>query len=489
MDKHRISELNSKLKTRLDEILSDRVTEQHCPSVFASLFQGQESLLQAGFGESRIGAGPPGPETVFRIASCSKSFTATMLMILRDRGLLDLDSPISKFVPEFTQASAERVFDPPTIRMLMSMSSGLPSDDPWADRQESISNEALRSIASKGVYLTAAPGVKFQYSNLGYALLGQVVEVVTGRSFREVVNEEILLPLELHETGYEKEIVKDDQLARGYRKGADGWVELEYSGPGAFSCIGGLFSCGRDLAQWVRWFAGANDDEFIVTGPLSVTSRREMQQIVTVIDHGDDLAATRSNSDRYYGYGLGLFSEFDKRYGHFVSHSGGYPGFSSHMRWHAPTGLGVVVLENATYSGAWGTATRLLEQVLEDLDFRLPNVDVWTMTAQKAEQANSLIRKWDNELAAQVFEENVALDIPYSERRQQIEGLVGELGGLSDSMEMQIKDGSSDSPLHMIWTIPAARGSILCEIRLSPKTPSLILSLLISKDLTSPVAV
>jgi hypothetical protein len=214
-----------------------------------------------------------------------------------------------------------------------------------------------------------------------------------------------------------------------------------------------------------------------------------MQQIVTVIDHGDDLAATRSNSDRYYGYGLGLFSEYDKRYGHFVSHSGGYPGFSSHMRWHAPTGLGVVVLENATYSGAWGTATRLLEQVLDDMDFRLPNVDVWTITAQKAEQANSLIRNWDDELAAQVFEENVALDIPYSERKQQIEGLVSELGGLSDPMEMQIKGDRSESPLHMIWTIPAARGSISCEIRLSPKTPSLIQTFLISKDVTSPVAV
>jgi hypothetical protein len=148
-----------------------------------------------------------------------------------------------------------------------------------------------------------------------------------------------------------------------------------------------------------------------------------------------------------------------------------------------------VVLENATYSGAWGTATRLLEQVLEDMDFRVPNVDVWTMTAQKAEQANSLIRKWDDELAAQVFEENVALDIPYSERRQQIERLVSELGGLSDSTEMQIKGDRSDSPLHMIWTIAAARGSISCEIRLSPKTPSLIQTFLISKDLTSPVAV
>jgi CubicO group peptidase (beta-lactamase class C family) len=489
MDKHQISELSSALMARLNEVLIGRVTERNCPSVFATLFQGRKDLLKVGFGETRIGAGPPGPETVYRIASCSKSFTAAMLMILRDRGLVDLDSPVTKFVPEFIQAVGERVYEPPTIRMLMSMSGGLPTDDSWADRQESISNEALRNIVSSGVHLTTVPGTRFQYSNLGYALLGQVIEAVTGGPFREVVKREILLPLELSETGYEKEIVQDEQLARGYRKVSNNWVELGYSGPGAFSCIGGLFSSGRDLAAWVRWFASEGDDDPGQTEPLSAASRREMQQIVTAIAHRDDLAALRGASDRYHGYGFGLFSEYDKRYGHFVSHSGGYPGFSSHMRWHAPTGLGVVVLENATYSGAGQTATRLMDLVLEDVDFQLSIVDVWKTTKEKADQANSLIRQWDDGLAAQIFEENVALDISFSERRTQIERLVSELGGLSDSRGMQVQGDRSDSPLHMIWTIPAARGALLCEIRLSPRTPSLIQTLNISKDSTLPVEV
>lgn len=484
MEQHLISELNEDLKGKLDGILNERVTGQHCPSVFATMFQGERNLFEVGLGETRIGAGAPGPESVYRIASCSKSFTSTMLMILRDRGVLDLDAPITNFVPEFTQAAGERVFSPPTVRMLMSMSGGLPSDDPWADRQESISNEELRSIVARGVQLTSAPGTKFQYSNLGYALLGQVVEAVAARPFREAVRDEILVPLELGNTGYQKDVVNDDQLARGYRKGLNGWVELEYSGPGAFSCIGGLFSCGRDLTRWVRWFAGANEENPSGAGPLSLDSRREMQQIVTVIDHGDDLAATSSSPERYYGYGFGLFSEYDKRYGHFASHSGGYPGFSSHMRWHVPTGLGVVVLENGTYSGAWTTATRLIEQVLDDLDFHTANVEVWPITEQKAALANSLVRQWNDELAAQVFEPNVALDIPYSERKLHIEGLVNELGGLTDSSEMDIRPDKSDSPLHMVWTIPAARGSLLCEIRLSPATPSLIQTFLVSKDET-----
>jgi CubicO group peptidase (beta-lactamase class C family) len=481
LNTRQIIELNSALETNLNAVLQDRVAGGNCPSVSATLFQGPKFLLEVGLGESRIGAGAPGTETVYRIASCSKSFTATMLLILRDRGVVDLDSPITNFVPEFTQAAGERAYDPPTIRMLMAMSGGLPTDDPWADRQESISSEALRHLVSKGVHVVTAPGTKFQYSNLGYALLGQVIEVVTGRSFREAVKEEILLPLELHHTGYEKEVVDDEQLARGYRKGLDGWVELEFSGPGAFSCIGGLFSSSHDLARWVQWLAAATNDESSETGPLSLSSRREMQQIVTAITDREGISAAVGGAERALGYGLGLIAEYDTRYGQFVSHSGGYPGFSSHMRWHVPTGLGVVVLENATYSGAAQTAIRLIEQVLEDANFHLSNVDVWATTKEKAQQADSLIRRWDDGLAIQIFEENVALDIPFDERALVIGRLASELGGLEDSPELAIQVARSDSPLHLIWTIPAARGALSCEIRLSPKTPSLIQTFKVTK--------
>jgi hypothetical protein len=209
-----------------------------------------------------------------------------------------------------------------------------------------------------------------------------------------------------------------------------------------------------------------------------------MQQIVTAITHREDLTGLQGGPDRYFGYGLGLFSEYDRRLGQFVSHSGGYPGFSSHMRWHVPTGLGVVVLENATYSGAWTTATRLMDLVLEDADFYLENVEVLPTTVHKAEQANSLIHKWNEALATEIFEENVALDVPFSERRRRLETLVNELGGLSPLPEMLILDEKAESPLHIVWRVPAAKGALYCEIRLSPKTPSLIQTFEISRDVS-----
>ncbi len=475
-------ELSSDVKVRLNAIVESRLTSNKCPSLFATIFQSGTTLFEAGVGESSVGVGPPDSSTVYRIASCSKSFTVAMLLILRDRGLLTLDASITDFVPEFRQVRMGRAFEAPTLRMLMSMSGGLPTDDPWADRQESISNAELRERVANGVMLTHAPGTRFQYSNLGYALLGQVVERATQRPFQELVRDEILLPLGLDDTGYDKSFVDAGHLARGYRRRRGEWVELGFSSPGAFSCIGGLFSSGRDIAHWVQWLSSALGDQPDENGPLSTASRREMQQIATAIPFEPSAATLARHASRYFGYGLGLFCEFDQRLGQFVSHPGGYPGFSSHMRWHAPTGLGVVVLENGTYSGAWETATELIDLVLEASGFELANAEAWPSTMDFAELADSLVRQWNDPLASQIFAENVALDIPFDERRSQIAQLVDEVGGLMASNALGVEPDKSDSPLHLVWTIPGHRGVVRCEIRLSPIAPPLIQTLQVSKD-------
>jgi len=481
MTSYQVSEFDTELTSRLRHILDVRVAERHCPSVVATVFQGGRVLFEAGVGERRLGAERPDAQTAFRIASCSKSFTIVALLILRDRGLVDLGAPITDHVAEFTQGSLGRAYEPPTIRMLMSMSAGLPTDDPWADRQESISNETFGAIVKGGSLLTTPPGTRYQYSNLGYALLGQVVERVSGRPFCDFVNEEVLLPLNLHETGYETNVVAPEQLAYGYRPGLDGWVELPFATPGAFSSIGGLFSSARDLRTWATWLASALGDEPDESGPLSVASRREMQQIATAIPNGASVATLPRTADRIFGYGFGLFVEHDRRYGQFVSHSGGYPGFSSHMRWHAPTGLGVVALENARYSGAAQTATELIGEVLSSLAYELPGVEVWPVTRELALAANSLLTDWDEGVAARIFEENVALDVPYAERRVLIERIVDGIGGLTGASSPRFHEDRSDSPLHLIWSVPGARGELTCEVRLSPTTPPLIQTFKVSK--------
>ena len=465
----------------VEELMIKPVLDGKCPGIYATLFNGEEVLLEKGVGQYKVGHGAPTLDTSFRIASCTKSFTIAALLILRDRGTLDLNQPITDFVDEYriSQISTNKTI--PTVGQLAAMSSGLPSDDPWADRQESISSLALREIVSRGVHVTSIPGAIYQYSNLGFALLGLVIERASGRGFREFVTNEILKPLGLSGSGFDEELFDQDRLAVGYRKRGDSWIELPFSKSGAFSCIGGLFSSARDLRTWARWLHSALVPNASNIGPLSISSRQSMQQIVTSSPFNTHLATLALNEHRIFGYGLGLFVEFDPLYGQFVSHSGGYPGFSSHIRWHVPTGLSVVVLENATYSGAWATATEILDYALMKMGYELPLEKKWPQTLEFAKQADALVRNWSSTLANEVFEKNVDMDIPFSERQAAIETLIAEVGGLTAASALNELKSASDSPLHYIWDIPGKSGSLRCEIRINPITPIRIQTLNVKK--------
>jgi len=450
---------------KLEEMVKARVESSGTPGIFATLFQGDQIFLEKGVGVRAIGGRIPDLDTTFRIASCTKSFTIVALLMLRDEGKLNLDQLITDFVPEFTFSNLSGKKTIPTLRHLASMASGLPTDDPWADRQESISPQDLREIVGRGVNAVSTTGELFQYSNLGFALLGLTIESVSGRDFREFVSTQILKPLGMDQTGFNADDFPEGDLAMGYRKVEENWVELPFSPSGSFSSIGGLFSSGRDLRIWSNWFFSAFDEKVTGEALLSKASRREMQYIQTPVP----LSAQPSDQERVSGYGLGLFVEYDRHFGQFVSHSGGYPGFSSHMRWHIPTGLSVVVLENATYSGAMATAIALMDTALQALDFQLPKPEVWAITYEFAAKADALVRNWSDTLAAEIFSENVGLDIPFRERTASIETLVGEVGGLGEFAGIILE--KSDSPLHLVWKILGIEGELTCEIRLTPITP------------------
>ena len=458
-------ELSQETILQLEAIVTARADSQGTPGIFATLFHGAEVLFEKGLGVRVAGGVAPDSDTTFRIASCTKSFTAAALLKLRDEGKLSLDQRITDFVPEFTFSKLGPEKTIPTLRQLASMSAGLPTDDPWADRQESISPEELREIVSGGINATSTTGELFQYSNLGFALLGLTIEIVSGRDFREFVSTEFLKPLGMSESGFDAHEFQEGNLAKGYRKIDEEWTELPFSPSGSFSSIGGLFSSGRDLRIWSNWFYSAFTDSALHEELLSATSRREMQYISTPIP----ASTLPSGKERVSGYGFGLFIEYDLRFGQFVSHSGGYPGFSSHMRWHVPSGLSVVVLENATYSGAMLTAITLLDAALEALNFELPKSEIWPITHEFATKADALVRHWSDDLAGQIFAENVRLDIPFAERVASIERLIGEVEGLKEQSGIVVE--KSDSPLHLVWKILGYAGGLTCEIRLTPNFP------------------
>nr|WP_316249117.1 serine hydrolase domain-containing protein [Brachybacterium sp. Z12] len=169
-------------------------------------------------GVPAAGSSPMDRASVSRIASMTKSFTAATLLALRDEGRLRLEDPVSTYLPEaagaFELAEDERE---PTLRELLTMSAGLVTDNPWGDRQEAMTREEFAAVLRDGLGHVHRPGTGFEYSNTGYALLGRVIDEVTGGDYTGEIRRRFLEPLALGATGWSAEEIDTAQLATGHR--------------------------------------------------------------------------------------------------------------------------------------------------------------------------------------------------------------------------------------------------------------------------------
>ena len=490
------------------------------PGVAYGIVAGGALAHDGGVGERWLGGPPPDADTVFRIASMTKSFTASALLALRDAGLLRLDDPVTEFVPELRGWPGVTADSPPiSLRHVLTMTAGWPTDDPWGDRQQGTPMAEFAEILARGLRAAWAPGTRFEYSNLGYALLGRVISAAAGAGYPEFVRARLLDPLGMSHTGYEAAEFDSDRLARGYARGAGGWTELTPDPLGAFAPMGGVFSSVRDLARWVDGFAAAFPPGGPRAGdghPLPAASRREMQQPAVILPEAQPRFPGDRSAGSQYGYGFGLFTEETSAWGRLVYHSGGYPGFGSHMRWHPETGLGVIVLANSTYAGASVLAARLMEEVLraaaddaggpggagrdaEDAGAprERPRMAVagpapapggpWPETLRAQQVVNELLGQWDDEVAEELFAGNIALDDPLPRRREKIARMWERLGGPAPGPHDPGPGGrvaprppEFDSPAHCRWWLRGERGDTQVEILLTPENPPRVQSLTIT---------
>ncbi|HKD89247.1 MAG TPA: serine hydrolase domain-containing protein, partial [Streptosporangiaceae bacterium] len=173
----------------LDAIVARFADRGGQPGLAYGVVAGGELVHSGGCGERWTGGPVPDAGTVFRIASMTKSFTATMVLLLRDQGALQLADPAEGYVPELSGVRLVSPDCPPiTIRHLLTMTAGFTTDDPWGDRQQGLDPAVFaRLLSSGGVRSAWAPGTVFEYSNLGYAILGRVIEAVTGEDYASAV--------------------------------------------------------------------------------------------------------------------------------------------------------------------------------------------------------------------------------------------------------------------------------------------------------------
>jgi CubicO group peptidase (beta-lactamase class C family) len=473
------------------------------PGLAYGVVAGGELVHVGGLGERRAGGNAPDADTVFRIASMTKSFTATLVIALRDTGDLALDEPATRYVPELAGVRLAAPDCPPlTIRHLLTMTAGFPSDDPWGDRQQGLDPaEFARLLAAGGVRCAWAPGTRFEYSNLGYAILGRVIESVTGEDYARAVRTRVLAPLRLDRTCYEASEADPAQLAAGYHQDGGAWLELQPDPYGAFAPMGGVFSCVRDLASWVAGYATAFParDSPEDGHPLCRASRREMQLAQVAIPAGGDGTAVRFGGLARIAYGFGLFCEDDPSFGDIVQHSGGYPGFGSNMRWHPATGLGVIVLANGTYAPAGALASDLLAMLLTTAaanDHRRPGCVLagpvpgpagpWPETLAARDTVDGLLQDWDGEVARHLLAPNVDLDRPLAARQADIAILRQRIGPF---LRNDDRAAECESPARCRWWLTGPGGTVAAEIQLAPLRQPLIqlLSVAIPPDPDSPL--
>jgi CubicO group peptidase (beta-lactamase class C family) len=457
---------------RIDALAARRFGDWNVPGLAYGIVVDGRLVHANAMGTLRVGeSATPDARSVFRIASMTKSFTAATVLALRDEGRLRLDDEAAAYVPELASLSYPTADSPRiTVRHLLTMTAGLPTDDPWGDRQQGLDLDAFRRLVAGGLGFAWVPGTRFEYSNTGYGVLGRLITNVAGREYREVVRERFLEPLGMASTGYLEEEADPDRLARGYLWRDGEFVEEPMDGYGALASMGGLFTTVEDLARWVAFFLDSTPRDDPERGPLSRASRREMQQPMVPSDLRVMHAAADAPPEvEGIHYGFGLFTIDDVRFGRTIGHGGGYPGFGSHMRWHPASGLGIVALTNHRYGPAGPLAREMMLDLLAAGSVPSRRTAPSPATEGMRESVEALLAAWDDARAADLFAMNIELDEPVALRRAAIDAIRERHGTLRPDPAAPTE---SLTPLHHAWWLTGERGGrVKVEILLSPELP------------------
>ena len=413
---------------------------------------------------------PVSADTVFRIASMTKSFTAMAILGLRDEGKLSLDDPVERYVPELKELAYPTADSPRiTIRHLLTHSEGFPEDNPWGDQQLGISSERMAELLREGIPFSNAPGVAYEYSNYGFAILGRIVARASGMSYNDYLDATILRPLGMTATTMERASVPADRLAHGYRWEDERWKVEPLLPDGAFGPMGGMLTSVRDLSRYVGALLDAwPPRDGVDSGPIRRSSLREMQQVARFA--GASAARDTSGSLQLTagGYGYGLRVSQTCTYRHIVAHSGGLPGFGSQMIWLPEHGVGIIVFGNVTYT-PWG---RVLPDALErlartgGLQPRAPQPSPALVAARNS--VARLVSRWDDQLAAGMAADNLFRDISSERRRAQLEALHEKVGTCPADRD---RFDTVENALRGQWTVACERGTLQVAITLAPTLP------------------
>jgi CubicO group peptidase (beta-lactamase class C family) len=405
---------------------------------------------------------PVTPDSVFRIASMTKSFTAMAILKLRDEGRLSLDDFAERHVPEL-RGLRYPTSDSPKIRVrdLLSHAAGFPEDNPWGDQQLAATEAEFTRMLQQGIPFSNPPGVAYEYANYGFAILGRIVTNVAGKPYAQYIDEAILRPLGMTSTTLEPGAVRKDRLAHGYRWEDAQWKEEPPLPDGAFGAMGGMLT---SVGAFLAAFPPRDGAE---AGPVRRASLREMQQLWRSRPAIVSRTAAGAASLNAGGYGYGLRVSQSCAFDHIVAHTGGLPGFGSIMQWLPDYGVGIIAFGNVTYTGWSGVVSSAFDTLAATggLQPRRPQPSPSLVEARDA--VSRLINEWDDKQADDVAAMNLFLDRSKDRRRKEIEDLRAGVGQCT----MPASFDNVENWLRASWTMKCERGDLNVNITLAPTIP------------------
>ena len=322
----------------IDEIFSS-LKSTNAPGAAVLVLRNGHVVFRQGYGVTDLRTlHPIEPNTNFRLASFTKQFTATCIMILVHDGKLHYDDHLTDIFPEFP-AYGKAI----TIRNLLNHTSGLPDyEDLLMAQYPNTPPERIPQILDAGVLKLLEqqsagkfpPGSQWEYSNSGYAVLAMIVEKVSGKPFGKFLHDRIFAPLKMNNTlAYEKGKNEVPHRAYGHTKEKDGWRETDQSPTSAVLGDGGIYSSIDDLAKWDR----ALRNHTLLTAA-------EMQPALIAVQ---PTVHPANSNGKQVSYGFGWF--VDPYQGHKrMSHNGETIGFLTTIQRFPDDDLTVIVLENRT---------------------------------------------------------------------------------------------------------------------------------------------
>jgi CubicO group peptidase (beta-lactamase class C family) len=309
--------LAQNLDSRMDQIVQSYVgNQQFMGSVLVA--RGSDLLFSKGYGSANLEWDIPNtPATRFRLGSVTKQFTAASILLLEEHGKLSVNDPVKKYLPD-----APAAWDKITIFHLLTHTSGIPNFTAFPDYSKTepfpVTPEQLVS-RFRDKPLDFEPGEKWSYSNSGYALLGYLIEKVSGSTYQRFLTDNIFTPLAMKDSGYDSNTAVIAHRAAGYTAGPNGIENTSFIHMSVPFAAGGLYSTTEDLWKWEQGLFGGK-----VLQPASLAKM-----------------TTPFKSD--YALGLQVATKNGRK---LIDHGGGIEGFNTELAYYPDDKLTVVVLAN-----------------------------------------------------------------------------------------------------------------------------------------------